>query len=167
MNKGKKIIALSIVIIFIIIGIPIFRYFSEILQISPPLYPPTEPIGWEVDAKGTTYHIVDGDTYDMTEIERVKLADINSPELGQNGSIEAKNYLISLIYNETIYLDIDDVYITDPYNNTIGVCYVRINITHCLNVNKALLFYGYALLFDYMSNEFNPSDWVLYNYYVE
>ena len=63
-----------------------------------------------------------------------------------------------------MYLDIDDVYGTDPYDRTVGVAYVRYNSTHLLNVNKDLLVQGYATIWNF-DNEFNPYEWDLFVYY--
>lgn len=69
-----------------------------------------------------------------------------------------------LIYNEIVYLDIDDIYGTDPYGRWVGVCYVRHNSTHVINVNKAMLLEGHAVIDNYY-NEFNPYNWKLYYYH--
>lgn len=89
------------------------------------------------------------------------MADIDAPESGESGYYEAKNVLINLIYDKTIYLDIDDVYRTDPYDRLVCVVYVRHNSTHYTNVNKALLTEGVAVITNY-DNEFNPYSWTLY-----
>ena len=36
---------------------------------------------WEVDRTGTVYNIVDGDTLDATSVGRIRLADIDTPEV--------------------------------------------------------------------------------------
>ena len=92
---------------------------------------------------------------------RLRLADIDAPEVGQPGYQEAKDFLNSWIFNETVYLDVDDVYGTDPYDRLVCVVYVRYNATHLMNVNKALLDAGLADFSDF-PNEFNPAAWTLY-----
>ena len=114
----------------------------------------------EIDAITTVTNIIDGDTFDSL-LGRVRLADINAPELDEPGGYEAKNALTSLILNRVVYLDIDDIYGTDPYGRIVAVVYVRYNSTHLLNVNKWLLDNGYAVIADY-PNEFNPYLWRLY-----
>ena len=144
-----------IVVIFLIIPPPE----------SPPPESPTSEI--EIDATGTVYYIVDGDTYDQNGIsggDRVRLADIDCPESYEAGYQEAKDYLYLLIYDELVYLDIDDIYGTGPYGRWIGIVYVRYNSTHVLNVNYALVVGGYAIIDDY-NNEFNPYNWKLYYYH--
>lgn len=115
----------------------------------------------EIDAIGLGVYIVDGDTLDVSGLDRIRLADINTPEIDESGYQEAKDYLYSLTFNKTVYVDIDD-YGSTSYGRIICVIYVD-NPNGYLNVNKALLVYGYADLMDFSNNEFNPSLWNLYN----
>lgn len=130
---------------------------------APLLVRGTRAAGWEIDATGIVDHVVDGDTLDVDTVGRVRLADINAPEIGQPGAEEATDTLTSLVFNETAYLDIDDVYGTDVYGRTVAVVYVRQNATSLLNLNKALLEAGLAVLDDF-PNEFDPATWTLYVY---
>ncbi len=52
---------------------------------------------WEVDRTGTVERIIDGDTLETSE-ETIRLADINTPEVGEPGADEATAYLGSLVY---------------------------------------------------------------------
>jgi len=115
----------------------------------------------EVDATGTATYIIDGDTFEVSTGERVRLADVNCAERGEPGSYEATEFLSSLIYNRRVYLDIDDYYTTGPYGRLICVVYVDFNSTHYLNVNGALLAGDFAYVSDY-DNEFNPYRWTLF-----
>ena len=118
--------------------------------------------GAEVDLVATVYKVVDGDTFDAFPSGRVRLADINAPELGEEGGQEAKEALINLVLNKKVYLDVDDLYVMDRYNRLICVVFVDYNSTHVLNVNKWLIESGYAQITDY-ENEFDPNMWTLYN----
>jgi len=118
----------------------------------------------EVDISARVYNIVDGDTFDAFPIGRIRLADINAPELSEVGGQEAKNALASLILGKEIYLNVDDKYVMDPYNRLVGVAYIKEDGGYLLNVNKWLVENGYATINDY-DNEFNPSTWRLYEYY--
>ncbi len=120
-------------------------------------------LAFEIDATGNVYHVVDGDTIDVASFGRIRLADIDTPEVGQAGYHEAKDYTTSLVLNQQAYLDVDDVYGKDRYGRWVCVVYVRHNATHLLNVNEALLEQGVAVLDDF-PNEFNPQDWTLYAY---
>jgi endonuclease YncB( thermonuclease family) len=110
----------------------------------------------------------DGDTFYIDKefhgSDTIRLADLNASELGQPLSVEARNFLSNLVYQKTVYLDIDDVYTFD-YSGTgerlVCVVYVSYNSTHYENVNKALLDAGLAEKKDYV-NEFDPNTWTLY-----
>jgi hypothetical protein len=106
--------------------------------------------------------VIDGDTFNVTAGETIRLADIDAPERDETGYTAAKELLISLVSGKTVYLDIDDVSRTDSYDRLVCVAYVDYNSTHVKNINKALLAEGAATLFDHSNNEFNPSTWTLY-----
>ncbi len=126
------------------------------------------PVGgtsdWETDARGTVDRIIDGDTFHAVPVGRVRLADIDTPEVGEHGAKEATEYLASLVHLHLVYLDVDDVYGTDVYDRLVAVVYVRHNATYLLNVNEALLRAGFAEVADF-PNEFDPTTWTLYAYY--
>jgi len=115
----------------------------------------------EIDAIAVVDWVIDGDTFDTTTMGRIRLADIDAPESGESGYYEARNELIDLVYGRTVYLDIDDIYQTDPYGRLVCVVYVQYSSTHYTNVNKALLVEGVAIIQNYY-NEFNPYSWTLY-----
>ncbi len=125
--------------------------------------PGMRALAFENDATGNVYHVVDGDTIDVASFGRIRLADIDTPEVGQAGYQEAKDYTTSLVLNKQVYLDVDDLYGKDRYGRWVCVVYVRHNGTHLLNVNEALLEQGVAALDDF-PNQFNPQDWTLYVY---
>ena len=117
----------------------------------------------EIDDVGRVYRVIDGDTFDCFPCGRIRLADVDAPEVGEPGYYEAKNALTSLVLGKKVYLDVDCVGTMDRYNRLICVVYVRHNRTHLLNVNKWLLDHGYVELKDY-DNEFDPLTWSLYVY---
>jgi len=116
----------------------------------------------EIDMNSTVVAVHDGDTFALATGERVRLADLNAPELGEDGSYEARDYLSSLVRQKTVYLDVDDKYRTDIYGRLVCVVYVEYNSTHYLNVNKALIDGGYAEARNY-DNEFNFNAFALYH----
>jgi endonuclease YncB( thermonuclease family) len=118
--------------------------------------------GWEIDQTSKASGIVDGDTFYIPN-DRVRLADVNAPELGDEpGYSRAKNALSDLIDGKTVYLDTDDKSGRDQYGRIIAVVYVIFNSTHYLNVNEALIDQGVADAHDYTDNEFHYSTWTLY-----
>ncbi|RLG82138.1 MAG: hypothetical protein DRO40_08395 [Thermoprotei archaeon] len=115
---------------------------------------------FEIDAVSGVEYVIDGDTFD-THIGRIRLADINAPELNEPGGYEAKIVLTYLIQGKIVYIDIDDIYVTDKYGRIVAIVYIRFNSTHLLNVNKWLVDKGYAEITDY-PNQFDPYTWTLY-----
>jgi len=79
---------------------------------------------FEVDRTGNVYNIVDGDTLDVPSVGRIRLADIDTPERGESGFDEATDYLSALIYQKTVYIDVDDVYGIDVYGRIVAVLYL-------------------------------------------
>jgi len=143
MNKKKVICLVFLITASISLSLPVFRVKA-----------------WEIDANGTATYIVDGDTLDIDSIGRVRLADIDCPEMGDPGAEEATQFLESLVYNKNVYVDIDDIYGTGPYGRIIAVLYVYYDENHLKNVNQAILDAGHAEIADY-DNEFNPYEWSL------
>ena len=117
----------------------------------------------EVDKTAFVTRVNDGDTFDISTGERIRLADVDAPEYYEYGYSEATDYLASLIDGKTVYLDVDDVYIYD-YRGTgdrlVCVVYVDYDPIHLINVNEALLEQGYAEISNF-DNEFYPYTWSL------
>ena len=132
----------------------------------------------EIEIIGLVVKIVDGDTIDVKvlgtykdvfigltdHVIRIRFADIDAPEIYTPECIRAKAALAHLLKpGETIvYLDVDDLSITDKYGRYIALVYVKYNKTTLLNVNKWLVDEGYAVVKDFLDNEFNPYTWTLY-----
>jgi len=125
------------------------------------MFPLVSGSSGEIDAVTVVSRVIDGDTFDTTSEGRIRLADIDAPEYGESGYYDAKQCLEDLVDGKTVYLDIDDIYETDPYGRLVCVVYVRHSSTHYKNVNKALLNEGVAVIDNYY-NEFNPYSWTLY-----
>lgn len=117
---------------------------------------------WETDKTAVVSRVIDGDTFDTSSGDRIRLADIDAPEQGESGYKRATDFLTSLVYNKQVYLDIDDISRTDQYGRLVCVVYVDYNSTHLKNVNKALLVEGVTVIWDFNNNEFNPYSWTLY-----
>jgi endonuclease YncB( thermonuclease family) len=128
------------------------------------------------DALAVVVRVVDGDTFRATIAcvsgafsgrvsvgteYRVRLADVNAPELGTVEGERARRALESLIQGRTVLLDVDGVDVFDRYGRIIAVAYIDYNETHVLNINKWLVEEGYARVWDH-PNEFNPGTWELY-----
>ena len=134
--------------------------------------------GIEVDATCSVVRVIDGDTFVcvLTEVSdgfeslqpglevRVRLADINTPELRpepEPGALEATSMLASLLRNGTVYLDIDDFHVYDKYGRVIAVVLAPYNSSHLVNVNKLLISEGLADVWEH-DNQWNIMETPLY-----
>jgi len=110
---------------------------------------------------GIVTKVVDGDTFYISGLsERIRLADINAPEIYTTEGQQSKTALENLILGKMVCLDIDNLYKTDKYGRLVAIAYLDHNETHWLNVNQWLVENGYATYRDY-PNEFRPP-WSLY-----
>ena len=122
-------------------------------------------LAFEVDATDSVTRVVDGDTFESATNGVVRLADVDAPESDEPGFDEATDALEGLIGNREVFLDTDDKGSTS-FGRLICVVYVRYNLTHVLNVNKAMVDRGRAVVDDFTNNEFNPATWTTYTYHT-
>jgi len=120
---------------------------------------PLMRVEYEIVSQPT--HIRDGDTFEIPNYPAIRLADVSCPETYQYGGPEATSVLTQLIWGETVYIDVDDVYVTGPYSRYICLVYIDYNSTHLLNVNLAMVLKGKATITDY-DNQWNPYTWTLH-----
>lgn len=106
------------------------------------------------EATGYCNYVVDGDTIDVQGVGRIRFVGVNTPERGQAGYQEAKNFITSLCLGKTIGLDIDNSKNHDKYGRTLAVVYVGDT-----NLNAELLKRGYAEVMYIPPSEFNPYSW--------
>ncbi len=133
-------------------------------------------IGWAAqdEAYGVVTNVVDGDTFDVTiekadsriasSVERVRLADVNSPEMDTAQGPSAKDFTFAVLMNKRVYMDIDDLSGNgrDEYGRLITVVYLTGYYGQPLaspNFNRMLVDSGHAVLDNFTNNEFNPKDW--------
>lgn len=126
------------------------------------------------EAYGVVTNVVDGDTFDVTiekanskiasAVERVRLADVNSPELSTPDGPSAMDFTFSVLMNKRVYMDIDDLSGTgrDSYGRLIAVVYLTGFYGQPLaspNFNRMLVDSRHAVLENFTNNEFEPADW--------
>ncbi len=70
------------------------------------LYPSNSPPFEETTIAS---YIQDGDTFQTSAGDWIRLADVDTPERGDWGYAEATNVLSQLIYGKQVYLEIDDI----------------------------------------------------------
>ena len=106
---------------------------------------------------GNVTYVVDGDTLDINGI-RVRLSLVNTPEKGQAGFQQAKDFVIQLCLGKTGELDVDDGQRRgDKYGRELGVVFCDgINLNEKLVMNKLA-----GILTEYCDvSEFSRKNWV-------
>jgi micrococcal nuclease len=107
---------------------------------------------------GYVKNVVDGDTVDVSfniyGIQRVRLVGINTPEIGEEGYDEAKEFVNRTCLCEEVKLDVDDMVQYDTYYRILAVVYVNGS-----NLNEKLVKEGYAEIMYILPSEFDPREW--------
>lgn len=126
------------------------------------------------EAGGTVTNVVDGDTFDVTiekasdkvtySVERVRLADIDSPEMDTEAGPPARDFAYAVLMNKKIFLDIDDLSSSgrDDYGRLICLAYISGFYGQPIPspcVNRLLVDAGHARINDFSDNEFKPQKW--------
>ena len=101
----KKVLAVLIIIFLLPCLFIAFIFFTSDYFIIQPQPHNDHFENWEIDAEGVTYSIVDGDTFDVNLIGRIRLADINCPDHGEIGYNSAIDCITTLIFNKLISYD--------------------------------------------------------------
>ena len=135
---------------------------------------PTIVLAVQDEAYGIVTNVVDGDTFDVTiekagekvaySVERIRLADVDSPEIETDRGPAAKDFTFAVLMNKRVYLDIDDHSANgrDSYGRLICVAYLTGVYGQPLaapNFNRLLVDSGHARLENFTNNEFDPQDW--------
>ncbi|BDZ70525.1 thermonuclease family protein [Methanobacterium petrolearium] len=107
-----------------------------------------------VEVSGLCYKVIDGDTIDVEGVGRIRFVGVNTPERGESGYWDAKNFVKNKCLGKTVGLDIDDAKNKDKYGRTLAVVYVDGE-----NLNQELLREGYAEVMYIPPSEFNPYRW--------
>lgn len=87
-----------------------------------------------------TMRVIDGDTFETTEKQLIRVASVQAPEMGLCGSQEAKDALEKLVLGHPLYLK---VLYRDPYNRLISQVYNEKEY-----VNVALVEQGFAYYYN-------------------
>lgn len=109
---------------------------------------------FKYEAGGYCPHVVDGDTIDVEGVGRIRFVGVNTPERGERGYQEAKDFVKSSCLGKTVYLDIDNAKHYDKYGRILAVVYAD-----GVNLNAELLKRGYAEVLYIPPSEFNPYSW--------
>jgi endonuclease YncB( thermonuclease family) len=110
----------------------------------------------DIELDGKVTYVVDGDTLDINDI-RIRLSLVDTPERGQDGYKEAKNFVKELCLNKKGEVDIDDGQRRgDRYGRDIGIVYCD-----SININAALMENNLARIYlEYCDiSEFSNEKW--------
>ncbi len=112
------------------------------------------------EVSGVVTNVVDGDTFDVEGFWRVRLADVDSPEMDTPGGKAAKFFAETMLLGETVHLDVDDLGGKDRYGRWVCVAYIEDPDTGSwINFNSMLVTSGHAVVEDFKDNEFDPGGW--------
>jgi micrococcal nuclease len=109
-----------------------------------------------IELEGIVNYVVDGDTLDINDI-RIRLALVDTPERGQVGYKESKQFVKDLCLNKKGEVDIDNGQRRgDRYGREVGVVYCD-----GINVNKALVDNNLTKIYtEYCDiSEFSKEEW--------
>ncbi len=121
------------------------------------------------EAYGVVTNVLDGDTFDVTiekadsrivsSVERIRLADVDSPEMDMQSGLTARDFTYAVLMNKRVYLDIDDRSGNgrDPYGRLVCVAYLTGVYGQPLSMpsfNQMLVSSGHAKINDFTDNEF-------------
>ena len=109
-----------------------------------------------IELEGKVTYVVDGDTLDINDI-RIRLSLVDTPERGEDGYQEAKNFVKDLCLKKEGQVDIDDgQHRGDRYGRDIGIVYCD-----GINLNAALMENNLARIYmEYCDiSEFSNDKW--------
>ncbi len=122
------------------------------------------------ESYGTVINVVDGDTFDISvekadpritsSVERIRLADVDSPEIGTQSGPAARDFTYAVLMNKKVFLDIDDLSGSgrDKYGRLVCIAYLTGAYGQPLSTpsfNQLLIDSGHASLNDFTDNEFS------------
>jgi len=131
----KKIVFKKLLIkIIILLIIMLILYFAiRIIYNQQPII---------LNSEENALYIIDGDTLETSDGETIRLLCVDTPEEGEEGYEEAKNFLSAAIVEANLTIERQG---TDKYNRTLAWIIVDENIL----LNKEIVNQGFGNLFEY------------------
>ena len=162
MQRRTRTIGIAVLIVgATLAAVLAYSYLNSMRPVTNPNVTP--PPGNSSQCKGTAAcftdtvtYIVDGDTLDVGST-RVRLALVNSPEVGQSGYTEAKQFTAQTCpVGSQALVDEDDGQTGGSYGRMVALVYCG-----SVNLNAALLSSGNAVLVEYYCavSEFASEPW--------
>src|SRR3989441_1235465 len=162
MTRSKRR-SVAVIIVLAAVLVAAGLLYSYLPKVSPSNTPSGNPPSNNPQCRGTAAcftdtvaYIVDGDTLDVGST-RIRLALVNSPEVGQPGYTEAKQFTAQTCpVGSSALVDEDDGQTGGSYGRMIAVVYCGGG-----NLNAALLSSGNAVLVEYYCSvsEFASEPW--------
>jgi endonuclease YncB( thermonuclease family) len=115
--KKENLAILAILIIIFLITLGIYLFFTSISMIK-------EENSQDESSIITVTRIIDGDTFEISSGEKIRLLCVDTPEENQEGYEEAKQFLSDLILNKQVRFESDK---QDKDNYRILLRYVYVN----------------------------------------
>ncbi len=164
-NKAKKIFLVFIAISLVIGGVSVAYSLNFGLEdiITNAQYMISNETAASIpntleghyEASGICTKVVDGDTIWVLGVGKVRFVGVNTPEKGEPGYHEAKDFVNKLCLGKPVGLDIDNAKHYDKYNRTLAVVYLE----NGTNLNQLILQEGFAEIMYIPPSEFNPYLW--------
>jgi len=145
------------------------RILRILLSLAMMAFLPLVTTAAQDEAYGVVTNVLDGDTFDVTiekadsritsSVERIRLADVDSPERDTQSGLTARDFTYAVLMNKRVYLDIDDRSGNgrDPYGRLVCVAYLTGFFGQPLSMpsfNQMLVNRGHAKINDFTDNEF-------------
>jgi micrococcal nuclease len=146
---------------------PLMRNEIILILVLPALLLPLLSLAAPGEAYGNVTHVVDGDTvyvqlqgYDnrIGNIT-VRLADIDCPEVKAKNGLAAKQYAFQVLNGSFVTLDLDDETGKDRFCRWVAVIFLQKQDGTLVNFNRMMVDSGYACIWDFKNNEFDPATW--------
>src|SRR6058998_2626902 len=155
--------SITVIVVLVIVLVAAVLLYSDLPKGSPSGTSSVNPPGNNPECKGTAAcftdtvtYIVDGDTLDVGST-RIRLALVNSPEVGEPGYTEAKQFTAQTCpAGSQALVDEDDGQTGGSYGRMVALVYCG-----GVNLNAALLSSGNAVLVTYYCSvsEFASEPW--------
>ena len=142
--KTPIIILISLVVLAILIFISLKLLSNSNNDLFSQTGNETETISNET-AQEEALYVVDGDTFETSRGESIRLLCVDTPEEGQAGYEDSKIFLSTFVLGREILIEREGL---DVYNRTLAWVSVYSNEERVL-VNKAIVDNGYGSLYEY------------------
>ncbi|WP_407414136.1 thermonuclease family protein [Methanobrevibacter sp.] len=105
------------------------------------------------DKSGKCLEVIDGNTIQVYGVGRVQLSQVKTPNQGEVGFKEAKDFVEKECLGKTVYLDIDNQTPEDRYGRALAIVY-----TDSIDINKELINKNLAEISYFPPSEFKKGE---------